>query len=54
LPALLPFEDLCFRLVREEPLFELFEREEVFELDLRDVLRDVPDPEFPRAIGLSS
>jgi len=38
-------------LEREAPVFELLEREELFELDLRDLLRDVPDPEFARAIA---
>jgi hypothetical protein len=62
LPALPPLDDRRFRLEREreEPLFELFEREELlferealFELELGD-FRDVPDPELPRAIRLSS
>jgi hypothetical protein len=56
LPARPPFDDRRFRLEpeREEPLFELVERDELFELELRDLLRDVPDPEFPRAIRISS
>ena len=51
LPAAFPFEDPRFRFEREAPVFELLEREELFELDLRDLLRDVPDPEVPRAIA---
>jgi len=50
----LPFDEDRLRLEREAPLFELLEREELFEFELRDLLRDVPDPEFPRAIRLSS